>query len=425
MQDFSWKYEIVVDIQGDEYTDIQYFVVYRMPMSYAASYARICLMLTSPVIMDIKEMLGQNIYPHINVRIFSPFESTTNRRGIVSDKPYRIIGTGNETIFNKPESTIILQLINPVLLKMATTKTFDKRTDEMTGKKTLETLEEHLPKTHGGDFKFHKFCEKYHEYEYDESLVINVNDIYAPSHIIEQRPVAEFMPIYFFDDFNLSHNMSVGDINGLLLDYSTEENFKKAYSIDDFREVAFRLKTERVIPISDDYKELEKIGSLSSRAYIDTKNMVSTPDIKKEGKKFSIKNKHGELQITNKKKIKTSETRIKGTESVGQSTYEMTLPFPDTMEDVAKRITAGYDFLKKGPLNLHYMKSDFGLVDWVHFGQRYALNPDAMDQYVFVPFNIVNIFARQIQDAASRPHGETHPVWLKYYARILFFEYRY
>ena len=425
MEDFSWKYEIVVNIQGDEYTDIQYFVIYRMPMSYAASYARICLMLPSPVIMDIKEMLGENIYPHINIRVFSPFETTTNRRGIVVDKAYRIIGTGNETIFNKPESTIILQLINPILLKMSTTRTFDKRTDEKTGKETLEIFEDHLKEIHYDEMKFHKFCEKYHDYEYDESLIVNSNDLYIPSNIIEHRPISEFMPVYFFDDFNLSHTFSVGDVNGLLMDYSSEENFKKAYSIDDFREVSFRLKTERVIPISDDYKELEKISSSSSRAYIDTKNMVSTPDIKKEGKKFLTKTKTGELEVTRKKKIKTSESRIIGKQSVGQSTYELILPFPDTMEDVAKRVNAGFKFLKEGPINLHYMKSDFGLVDWVHFGNKYALNPDAMDQYKFVPFNIVSIFARQIQDAASRPHGETHPVWLKYYARVLFFEYRY
>ena len=425
MSDYSWKYEIVFDIQGEAWNDVEYFVVYRLPLNYMGSYARLAIVLPPTLIQEMKEMVGNAVFPHVNVVIYSPYEMNTQRRGIVAEKSYRVIGVLGETVFTKPQQTVVLQLVHPILLKLALTKTYDKHLGYKTGIECLSDFEEHVTKTHGGHIKVHRCCDEFHQHIYEESLATNANDLYVPQHIIEQRPVSPNFPIYFYDDFNFSKHHEVKDINAFLLDYSKKENFKPAYNLDDFREVAFRVKAERIIPLGDDYKELDKFANMTSLTYVDSKNMVSTPWRKFTGKKFDAKQQLGNLQITRKKDIKTTQHRIIGQQSSNQSTYEMTIGYPDTISNAVSRINSGFNFLKKGPRNLHFVTSNFCLVDWVHFGCRYALNPDELSEYVFVPFNIVNIFVRQTQDAASRPPGQDHPVWMKHYCRATFFEYEY
>lgn len=423
---FSWKYEVVLNIAGHAYNDIIYFVIYRIPSTYSASFARMCIVLPPYVIYEIKELVGRSRFPHVNIEIYSPDDAIGDRVNIIGVKPYRILNVLGETKIDTVRQQVILQLVNPVLHKMATTHLFDKRVDDKSGKQILDRYHEFLRTQYGDNFQTNYICgnNDFFDHEYEETLIHSNSDIQIPYEIIQKRFPSSFYPVYFFDDFYFPHTKSNKPINIFYTDFSTPEHHTKASPFLRYGESVFSGKTEKIVPLGDITKQIDKFNDQTSRTFIDSENMVCLFDRKESGKKFQIEYTSEEVSLLSNKSISNIESHVSSHVDIDQSGYEMNITYPDSKENLKDRINNSFKLIKKGPVNLHYIDTVYGLIDWVHFGYRYALDPDSPDDYRFVPFNIINIFKREYSDVISkRQDAEETPLWCKYYCKAVFFEF--
>lgn len=425
-QQYSWRYEIVLNIQGQTYNDVIYFVVYKIPMVYLSSFSRLCIMLPPAVIATLKDYIGKSQYPHVNIQIYTPDDLTGNRINVISDRNYQIVNIIGETNIETPKQHVILQLVNPILYKMATTFMFDKRIESKSGKELLDEYENFLKENYGDIFEHQKICDenKFLDYKYEETLVFEESDILIPINIINYRKPTSFYPTFFFDDFHFSSSNPGKIINTFLIDYSSNEFHDQAPPLSQFIESITNSKTDRIIPLGDHTKSLDKINDNLSRSFVDTENMVCYYKKKDKGKRYEFKEESEQVKITAEKHINNVESSIISKLDLQQSSYEMILNYNDSLENLTKRVNNCYKFFKNGPVNLHYVSTHYGLIDWIQFPYKYALDPDDKNDYRFVPFNIVNIFKRELKDTQSqRTDTDLHPVWCKYTCRATFLEY--
>lgn len=425
-QEFSWKYEVVLSIEGLAFNDIVYFVNYRMPTVYAASFARMCVVLPPKIIHEIERLIGKSRFPHCNVQIYSPDDETGERVREICNKAYRISALIGPKDIQLPQQHVILQLINPILYKMSVTWQYDKRLDWMTGKQILDDYHGFLSNNYGDHFKVNYICDSndFYDHQFEETLIYDRSDLHVPFNIIKQRCPSSFYPVYFFDDFYFPPSGEQKDVTIQYIDFLNKDQHQNAEDFIKY-EGTLSAHTERIVPIGDFAKQLDKDNASEiSKTYVDSKNMVSSPDRKERGRRFQLETDTDSVQLTSEKSLMSIDEFVQSKIQIDQSGYEMNITFPDSRDNLADRINTCYNFFKEGPANVHYVSSHYALLDWVHFGFRYAIDPDEPQEFRFVPFNIVNIFRRELKDPAShREDTETKPIWCKYYAKVAFFEY--
>lgn len=421
----SWRYEIVLRMDDYEFNDVIYYVVYRLPMVYTSSFSRLSIMLPPNIIQNINELIGQSKYPHVFIDIYSPDDLTGSRINLICSKPYRIINTIGEYNITSPKQLITLQLCNSVLYKMSTTFTFDKLIENKTGKEILDTYHEFIKIIYGDVFNIHYKCDlnNFFNHKYEQTIFHDNSDLLIPKNIIQSRCPSKFFPVYFFDDFyfgNTENNL----INIFYLDFTDLNSHDQATNFSNLIESIFNIESKKIIPFGDNSKSLDKFNEYTSKTYIDLENMVSIPLQKQKGKNFTFINSTNELLIHPNKTIYNNDVTFGNDLIIDQSNFEMNLHFSDSINNIHERIQNCYNFFKDGPRSVRYVTTTYGLLDWVHFGFKYAIDPQTPQDYRFIPFNIINIFKRELKDIMSeRTDSNIEPVWCKYFCKTVFLEY--
>ena len=424
-KDHSWKYEIILKVGAHEFNDIIYFVVYKLPSLYISSFARLCIMLPPTLIYSIIEQIGLSKYPHVTLEIYSPDDITGERVNLIFSKTYRIINIIGNVRVDTPKQFVILQLSNTILYRMATTFSFDKLLKNLNGKELLDSYHEFLKNTYGDNFKINYICDQndFFDFKYEETLINSKNDLMIPYNIIHQRNPSKFYPIYFFDDFYFDDKENK-NINIFYIDYSNINHHNQSKTIYEYIENIFNIQSEKSIPFGDYSKSLDKFNENTSKTYIDLENMIAIPKRKQTGKTFQFDQISDKIKITNKKELFNIESHLTGESSLEQSNFEMLISFSDTHEFSNERIQKCYDLFKKGPNNIRYVRTRHGLIDWVQLGFKYCLDVDFPNNFNVAPFNIINIFKREIKHLPdTNTNISIEPVWCKYFCQCAFFDY--
>lgn len=396
----SHKYEFDINILGETLTDISSLSCIRCPILNVASYSILNMSLRSLFFLVLQTEIEKGNFPKIELicYLLDPLQEGQNvnvgkRIETVFKKQFKVLKcTTHEYPTNKGNKlNCTLVLVNPILLYLNNTNSYNKILLGKTGLDIIKDYEAHLKSMFGDIIEFKKVGENVEKnsHSYEQLMIRLANDLIIPSWIIQTYKPFHTPSFYFFDDFRIDKK-SKKDITAYLINLGDKDKFPKQSTLDA-KDIFMANKFQRNYQIGDPFHETENENPSMiikdfdmSFKFRKAQGNTKVPKLNSQQNAFNIEDRSVSA-------VQTSQQ----TDGSFKPTEEEVLYVPDNMDNAKKRLKNANKLLKTdiSAISAYTLKDSH--MDFIQFGATYVLNPHEHKEYRHTPIGIVNHFVRE------------------------------
>jgi hypothetical protein len=429
--DVQSNYEVNVEILTKEYKDVDQLVFFRNPISKMASFTYLTMNLDTALCRNVIDMVSQNDYPKVHVKIFSVDESNPQEvcrdRKIVKiyDRELICIGANQKEEKNIDNNfkKIEMVLVNPIFYNLELKNSCNMVKNDISPYETVSTYEDWLKKTYGDVFYFRKIVNEDNQNKnkkIEHVLFNDKNDMALIENMMNTYNANLGISFYFFDDFYIEkdskaivtcHYINLSDVNRFkIIDYTYALQFN---GIQIIKETPFYDRN------LSDKRSSTASTTTSNTTHKHGPNSSSTPaKVEKQDPGTSETASIGGEEVTIPSSGQTQSVPYEG-----QTTNDS---MKNSLTDISKKTgddKEAEDLLEKN-LNLIAststairstvsVKNDKCLPNYYQFGNLYCIDIENMSGFHMSPINIVNIFCRRSGNDDDLEH-QAYGLFLKY-----------